>query len=209
MTTTNSQQNSAVETGNGDSPGFPALTEPLPGLREFLIHKRAALLALEAKAEQTPPVEPIVIRAHTVAEGRSGVRRIRIRDHQIISDSPPEFAGYDLGPGSPEIQLGVLSSCLTHIFEITAARHEIVLDELRVEVTAEIEPRRGTTGFENAPVEPHNIGYQVFVTSPEPSDRIDELFRIVESQCPILALLTNPQTITGSLTLTPTPSDAR
>ncbi|MFF2083845.1 OsmC family protein [Nocardia sp. NPDC058176] len=189
-------------TDTEERPGLPTLAEPLPGLREFLAHKRTALLALEGKRRQEPPDEPIVIRAHTVAEGRSGVRRIRIREHQIISDSPAEFAGYDLGPGSPEIQLGVLSSCLAHIFEITAAREQDPLDELRVEVEGEIEPRRGTPGFENAPVEPHNIRYQVFVTSPAGAERIDELFQIVEAQCPILALLTNPQTITGSLTLT-------
>lgn len=185
---------------------LPTLTEPHPGLREFLAHKRAALLALEDARRREPPAEPIVIRAETVAEGRSGVRRIRIRDHQIISDSPAEFAGYDLGPGSPEIQLGVLSSCLTHIFEITAAREQVPLDELRVEVAGEIEPRRGTPGFEDAPVEPHNIRYEVFVTSPAGQERIDELLRIVEAQCPILALLTNPQTITGSLTHTASPA---
>ncbi|WP_083884511.1 OsmC family protein [Nocardia higoensis] len=184
-----------------DPPGLPHLDNPDPGLREYLSHKREALLAIEAKAESDPPIEPIVIRAHTVAEGRSGVRRIRIRDHQIISDSPPEFAGYDLGPGSPEIQLGVLSSCLTHIFEITAARHRIPLDALRVEVEGEIEPRRGRPGFEDAPVEPHNIRYQVFVTSPAAAEQIDALFAIVEAQCPILALLRNPQSITGTLTL--------
>ncbi|MGW4369019.1 OsmC family protein [Nocardia takedensis] len=185
-----------------DPPGLPAPEHPNPGLRQYLAHKREALLALEAAAEANPPEEPIVVRAHTVAEGRSGIRRIRIRDHQIISDSPIDFAGYDLGPGSPEIQLGVLSSCLTHIFEITAARHEIPLDALRVEVRAEIEPRRGRAGFEDAPVEPHNIRYDVFLTSPAPAEQIDALYAIVEAQCPILALLTNPQTITGSLTLT-------
>lgn len=54
------------------------------------------------EAQQTDPLtEPHKLRARTKAEERSGVRRIRIRHHQILSDSPPDFAGYDLGPASP------------------------------------------------------------------------------------------------------------
>ena len=41
---------------------------------------------------------PTVLSASVKAEGRSGVRRIRIRDFQIISDSGPDFAGYNSGP---------------------------------------------------------------------------------------------------------------
>jgi hypothetical protein len=87
----------------------------MSSLREYLIQKRDALLARRAKAK-TERAGPHQIAANVKAEGRSGVRRIRIRDHQILSDSPSGFAGYDFGPASPELQLGVLGSCLTHIF---------------------------------------------------------------------------------------------
>jgi hypothetical protein len=89
-------------------------------LREYLQQKRDAILARRAKAADQPP-SPHTLSARVKAEGRSGVRRIRIRDFQIISDSGPDFAGYDLGPSSPELQLGILGSCLTHIFLIQAA----------------------------------------------------------------------------------------
>ena len=38
------------------------------------------------------------------AMGRSGIREIRIRDFQIISDSKPDLAGYDLGPGADDLR---------------------------------------------------------------------------------------------------------
>ena len=67
-------------------------------LNEYLGQKRQAVLVRNARDPQT--VTPVKLRAHVSAEGRSGVRRIRIRDHQVVSDSPADFAGYDLGPVS-------------------------------------------------------------------------------------------------------------
>ncbi|MFY3965025.1 OsmC family peroxiredoxin, partial [Achromobacter ruhlandii] len=99
-------------------------------LNEYLGQKREAVLARNARDPRT--VTPVKLRAHVSAEGRSGVRRIRIRDHQVVSDSPADFAGYDLGPSSPELLLGSLGSCLTHIFLIKAAELELPLDSLEV-----------------------------------------------------------------------------
>ncbi|MEV4109957.1 hypothetical protein [Nonomuraea sp. NPDC049695] len=45
-------------------------------LRECLSHKRTALLA----RREEPAARPVSLRAHVTAEGRSGIRRIRIRD---------------------------------------------------------------------------------------------------------------------------------
>ncbi|CAO5171291.1 putative redox protein, regulator of disulfide bond formation [Frankia sp. AiPs1] len=194
---------SEVDNGHGGGPVGSAPAGASPGLREFLVHKRAAVLAREeAIAAGTLP-GPAVLRAHSVAGGvaggRSGVRRIRIRDHQILSDSPPDFAGDDLGPSSPELVLGVFASCLTHVFEIVAARLAIPLDEIRVDVEGQMEPRAGRPGFENTPREPHDITYQASVTSPATGEEIETLFRVVEEECPLLALFTRPQTIAGSL----------
>lgn len=85
----------------------------MSNLTEYLAQKRDALLRRKAHA-RSGEASPLKLQAQAHAEGRSGVRRIRIRDFQVISDSPPDFAGYDLGPSSPELLLGALSSCLTH-----------------------------------------------------------------------------------------------
>jgi hypothetical protein len=77
---------------------------------------------------------PLPLKATATAEGRSGVRRIRVRDFQIITDSPPDFAGYDLGPSSPELVLGGLASCLNHSYLIQAAALEVPIESIEVEV---------------------------------------------------------------------------
>jgi uncharacterized OsmC-like protein len=167
-------------------------------LRDYLQQKRAAIEARRTHA-LTEPQQPHLLKASVSAEGRSGIRRIRIRDFQVISDSGPDFAGYDLGPSSPELHLGVLGSCLTHVFLIQAADLGIPLDSLSVEVTGQIDPRAGKPGFESVPVYPHNIAYDVRLESPASSADIAALHDAVERACPILNLLLNPQEIRGSI----------
>lgn len=167
-------------------------------LSEYLNQKRAALDVLKARALE-PDAGPRPIAARVTAEGRSGVRRIRIRDFQVISDSGPDFAGYDLGPSSPELQLGVLGSCLTHIFLIKAAELGVPLDSLSVEIQGQIDPRANKPGFESIPVHPHAITYRVHVSSPAGEAEIAAVHEAVERACPILSLLKNPQTITGTV----------
>src|SRR2546421_5740124 len=124
-------------------------------LREYLIQKHDAINARREQA-QINGAEPSTLSAKVIAEGRSGIRRIRIRDFQVISDSGPDLAGYNLGPSSPELQLGVLGSCLTHVFLIQAALRNVPLDSLDVEVTGQIDHRAGQPGYEDVPVYPHN-----------------------------------------------------
>jgi uncharacterized OsmC-like protein len=170
-------------------------------LNEYLAQKRAAALEKKVEAE-SGRAQPVTLKAEVTAEGRSGVRRLRIREHQIISDSLPDYAGYNLGPSSPELQLGVLGTCATHIFLIQAALRQVPLNSLRVEVTGKIEPRAGQPGFESVPFWPHDIGYVVHIDSPASRQEIDDLFEAVEKVCPILNLLRNPQTIKGEVRLT-------
>jgi len=176
-------------------------------LNDYLAEKRAAVLARHAAIE-VGTAQPLKLKASVKAEGRSGVRRLRIRDHQVISDSPTDFAGYDLGPSSPELQLGVLGTCVTHIFLIQAAERQVPLESLEVEVTGLIDPRGGKPGHEKTPIWPHEIGYTVHIDSPASREAIDALFEAVERNCPILNLLRNPQTIRAEVKLIDSKAEA-
>ena len=167
-------------------------------LNHYLSEKRSAVLAREALID-AGDAGPAALAARVSAEGRSGVRRIRIRDHQVISDSPPDFAGYNLGPSSPELQLGVLGSCVTHIFLIHAAHQQVPVDSLEVEVTGKIDPRGGKPGYEDIPIYPHDIAYTVHLVSPASKESVQTLFETVEKTCPILNLLKNPQNIRAEI----------
>ncbi|HMG50461.1 MAG TPA: OsmC family protein [Inquilinus sp.] len=170
-------------------------------LNDYLGRKREAITARKARIAAGDS-GPKTLTAQVRAEGRSGIRRIRIRDFQVISDSEADFAGYDLGPSSPELQLGVLGSCLTHTFLIQAAALGVPLDSLELEITGTIDPRAGSPGFEDVPIYPHDIRYAVAIASPAAPAEIEALQQAVERNCPILNLMKNPQQIGGAVRLT-------
>jgi uncharacterized OsmC-like protein len=165
----------------------------MSNLNEYLEQKREAL------AERRKDAGDVIARSVRVrAEGRSGVRRIRIRDFQIVSDSPPDFAGYDLGPNSPELLLGALGSCLTHTYLIQAADLGVPLDALEVEVTTKLDPRASLVGKGNA-VFPEGIAYTVHIESPASTADTTRLREAVERACPILNFLQSPRSVKSKL----------
>jgi uncharacterized OsmC-like protein len=167
-------------------------------LNEYLGQKREALLDRRARVK-SGELSVVTLKASASAEGRSGVRRIRIRDFQVISDSPPDFAGYNLGPSSPELLLGALSSCLTHTYLIHASDQGVPLESLHAEVSAIIDPRAGAEGHENIPVYPQDISYLVTLVSPASPEDIAKLYATVEALCPILNLLKRGNDVRGQL----------
>jgi uncharacterized OsmC-like protein len=167
-------------------------------LNDYLAQKRAAYQTLKLRA-QSPDFTPRPLTARVSAEGRSGIRRIRIRDYQVISDAGTDFAGYDLGPTSPELQLGVLGSCVTHITLIQAAELGVPLESLEVEVQGTFDLRGGKPGFEHLPVYPSDLRYTIHIVSPASPEEIAALHAEVERTCPILNLLRSPQQITATV----------
>lgn len=167
-------------------------------LNEYLVQKRDAYQQIKARV-QSPDFTPRPLSARVTAEGRSGIRRIRIRDFQVISDAATDFAGYDLGPTSPELQLGVLGSCVTHITLIQAAELGVPLESLEVEVEGLFDLRGGKPGFEHIPVYPRDLHYTVHIVSPASAEEVAALHEAVQRTCPILNLLKNPQDIKATI----------
>lgn len=179
-----------------------------PGLREYLKYKRIAYLWRQdrGKAEQSkkaskkqearPPlrdVKPQLDILHVEVDPVTGVRRLHIRYFNLIHDNPSYLAGNDLGPSSNEHQLGVITSCITHITEIQAAAHNVVLDSLSVSVEGTIDPRAGRPGFENVKPYLHDIHYVWHVRSPQPYSDLVALRDSVEAVCPIYNLVISGQ----------------
>src|SRR5690606_26652436 len=141
----------------------------LEGLREFLAEKRLASQGAkppEPPSRFTPPIVRLrsdpPLRAHVKVEGGTGIRHIRTdwSNFQIIHDSPRYLAGHNLGPVAEEHILGVMITCLTHIYEIQAASQQVVLDTLELEVEGTLAPRLGST---RAPPRFTDVRYSVHI----------------------------------------------
>lgn len=135
----------------------------------------------------------------TVVEGRSGVRRVFIRDHQILADSPPAWCGYNLGPAAPEIALGALGACIAHMYLAVAGMKQIDMESLEIETTGSLDLRKGGEGFEDEIPGLDNINYTVFLESNASEDVLKELHASVEKVCPIFNLIKYPNNITSKV----------
>lgn len=203
----------AIEHGTLVYTQTPAKREgrTIEGLREFLAEKRLAAQGakppegpsrFEPRATSTPGEPPL--RAHVKVEGGTGLRHIRTdtSNFQIIHDNPRYLAGHNLGPVAEEHILGVMITCLTHIYEIQAANRGVVLDTLELEVEGTLTARPGGTG---APARFRDIRYTVHIGSPETKEKIEQLQRAVEAACPIYNMLKEAQEIKGAILRGPFP----
>jgi uncharacterized OsmC-like protein len=157
---------------------------------------RRALAARDGRI-RSGEIAPVPLTARASVEGRSGARRLSIGRHAVVTDSLSDFAGSDLGPGSPELQLGVLGSCLAHTILVQAALQDLPIEALKVDVTGTVDPRAGAEGFDDIPVHPQNLAYAIRIASPAEPACVQALQARVEAVCPILNLLRLPQAVTG------------
>jgi uncharacterized OsmC-like protein len=165
------------------------------GLRDHLTQKaasmRAAAEAMPAGTEWHETVE-----ATCVADDATGVRKVRMRDWQLIGDSGPAFGGWGLGPSSPEMLCAVISTCLTHTYLIGAATLGIPLDRVEVQVTADNNDARFLDIETTDPPIPFHIRAVVTLEAEgvSPADK-SRLHRYAE-RCPLTNLVRNSNIVT-------------
>lgn len=154
-------------------------------LSDYLVFKRSFL---NDPNKPKPTGAPLV--ATVSAEGRAGVRKVKIRDHLLISDSGYLGGGSDLGPIPGELVLAGLAGCLSHGWVMQTALAEIDLRALEIEVQ--------TTAAPVGSLAPAGLEYTVRISSDASAEKIRELFTIVEQKSYVFNLLINPVTIHGT-----------
>jgi uncharacterized OsmC-like protein len=166
-------------------------------LDEYLTAKRAKINAFREAALADP--QAIEFAASVEVRGRTGVRVIRIRQFEMISDTERDLGGFDLGANSPEYMLAALGGCIAHSAEMVAAGMALSVDAISVDVAATMHPLAQRLGYEHVPFTPHNLKYTLRIESSEPADRIEALHKELEASCPVLNLIRAPQQISGQL----------
>lgn len=167
----------------------------MAGLRDYLQRKKAAMDA--SAAEKPSGVDwRETVEATCVADDESGVRKLRIRDWKFVSDSGPAFGGAGLGPSSPELLCGVITTCLTHMYLIGAAHLGVPLDRVEVKATAQNNDA-ALLGLQSAdPKLPYNIRAVVTLEAPDATPaQLGKLHRFAED-CPLTNLVRNSNPVT-------------
>ena len=165
-------------------------------LGSYLERKLIALKNTRAAASPIQAERRLPVTASVIAEGGSGIRRVRIRDFQIITDAGPAMAGYDLGPRAPEVMLGALGSCVSHTILIQAALQGIPIDSLVVDVSADVDTLAGHADVFN-PIA--NIRYEIKVESSASTEQFEKINAMLPDICPVLNVVRFAQEVNTTI----------
>jgi uncharacterized OsmC-like protein len=174
------------------------------GLETYLSNKAEAMSAAALRIGSGDAARETIAAECSVSD-LTGIRRVRMRDFQIVSDSGPAFGGFGLGPSSPELLLGVLASCLTHTYLIGAAQRGVTLDAVHVRFEAENNDA-DFLGLETAdPSYPFNIRGIVRIESRASEAEIESLHAYAASTCPLTKLIREARPVEISTDPLPAP----
>jgi uncharacterized OsmC-like protein len=170
------------------------------GLSQYLVNKRAAMRASAAERPDGADWRE-EIEATCVADDLTGVRKLRIREFSFVGDSGSGGGGWNLGPTSPELLCGVLSTCVTHTAQLGAVAMEIPLDRVAVRVTALNNDARYFGVEADDPHVPWGIAVELTLEGADADpDALERLRGYVDANCPMLQLVRteNPIALVGA-----------
>ncbi len=171
----------------------------MSGLKSYLERKIEAVRTFRANESSNPDERRQTLTASVIAEGESGIRRIRIRDYQILTDTGAALAGYDLGPRAPEVLLGALGSCISHTVLIQAALQGIAVDTLVIDASVDVDSLAGHADIIN-PVS--GITYTIRIDSPSATpEQMRALNQVLPDICPVLNIVQFAQPVSSSIVL--------
>jgi uncharacterized OsmC-like protein len=120
---------SDILTSTGETPFAGGVARYLELLRN------ADLTVAGTTASATPAAADIAPRpVRVTVAGASGVGKIAVGDHVLLSDVGSAVQGHDLGPDPMELLLSAVGASLARSVLLAAARREVVLDRVEVDV---------------------------------------------------------------------------
>ena len=159
---------------------------------------RGVVAATAAAVSTDATNATVVFRA--AGRGESGVATdIQIGRHEVLIDEPPALGGADAAPNPVEFALAGLLSCQVVTYRFCAAKLNIPLEDVQIDVDGEPDVR-GFFGLEDG-VRPGfgEVRVKVRLTGPVSPEQYRELQAAVDQHCPVLDLFSNPTSVRTEL----------
>ena len=122
-------------------------------------------------------------------------------------DLPAPLGGGNVAPSPTAYLLGALAGCAVAFLRDTLAPQlGFRLDDVSAVARCATDSR-GLLGMDGAAPDLANIELEIRITSPEPQERIDELYRVWLERCPIYLAISKANPVTTRLTTSDTTSD--
>ncbi len=133
----------------------------------------------------------------TLANGRA---RLSSGAFNWEADLPPAIGGENLAPSPTAYLLGALAGCaVTFLNDTLAPQLGIRIDDLSAVARCTTDTR-GLLGMDGVAPDLAAIELDIEISSPEPEERIQELYQVWLERCPIYLAIGKPNAITTRLT---------
>jgi uncharacterized OsmC-like protein len=120
---------------------------------------------------------------------------------RFAADMPVKAGGEETAPTPGTLGRGALASCIAIGIAAWAARRNIPIEALQVEVQADFDAR-GELGMDDRiPPGYKDVRYVISIDSPAPADVVTELVETAERYSPYVDVFSRTQTMTRSIRL--------
>jgi uncharacterized OsmC-like protein len=127
----------------------------------------------------------------SIGEFDQAGERIRTREFHIEGDEPEQILGERTAPNAVELLLAALGSCLSVGYAANAAAMGIELDDLRFELSGEVD-LRGFLGIsEDVRAGYEEVTVTTYVDTDAPEEELAELRERVEATSPLVDSIAN------------------
>jgi len=132
----------------------------------------------------------------TLANGRA---RLSSGAFNWEADLPPVVGGGNLAPSPTAYLLGALAGCaVVFMHDTLAPQLGIRIDDVSAVARCTTDAR-GLLGMDGVAADLAAIELDIQVSSPEPEERIQELYRVWLERCPVYLAIAKPNAITTRL----------
>ncbi|MFZ5597948.1 MAG: OsmC family protein [Bacillota bacterium] len=112
------------------------------------------------------------------------------RGFKVILDEPPALGGNDRGMNPVELLLCSLGSCMTVVASFYAAKSDVSIRDLRVEIEGDLDPQ-GFMGGGASRAGLQEIRYKMFFKTDSPAANVERLVEMMKTRCPVGDSLAN------------------
>jgi len=160
---------------------------------------KQALIQTIDNLKENPSASSVAFRSKTKWKGDT-LCSVKIRQFPTFDiDEPPELGGQDSAPNPVELVLAALGTCQEIMYSAYAAVMDIALESVEVDVRGYLD-LKGLLGMdENVPAGYKRIIFETRINSNSNDEKLLELIHTVENHCPVMDILTRPQSISGSV----------
>jgi uncharacterized OsmC-like protein len=127
----------------------------------------------------------------SIAEFDQAGERVRTREFHAEGDEPEQILGERTAPNDVELLLAALGSCLSVGYAANAAAMGIELDDLRFELSGEVDLRRFLGTSEDVRAGYEGMTVTTYLDADVPAEELEALRERVEATSPLVDSIAN------------------